>query len=62
MLTKEDDMETPLPTRLRNILARKPKTDADYEAYVDDLEKIIRDIETLQMSASRERLRRNYSR
>jgi hypothetical protein len=54
--------ERSLPERLRLIIARRPKTDAETEATVDDIEKIIRELETLQMNLTRARLRRkaNY--
>ncbi|MGY8681102.1 hypothetical protein Q2941_25340 [Bradyrhizobium sp. UFLA05-153] len=47
-----------LPTRLRNILSRQPQTDAEIEDFIDDLEKVIRGIEQVQIDASRERFRR----
>lgn len=52
--------ELPLPTRLRNVLARKVRrmTDEQFEQFIDDLESVIRGIEQVQMDTSRERLRR----
>jgi hypothetical protein len=50
--------EPPLPTRLRAILSRRPRTEQQVEAYVEDLEQIIRAIETAQMEAQRQLRRR----
>jgi hypothetical protein len=59
MKHKEDDMsEPPLPTRLRAILARKPKSEQEVQNFIDDLEQIIRSVEQIQMDVSRAMLRR----
>jgi hypothetical protein len=50
--------EPPLPTRLRSILARRPKSEQDVEMYVADLDEVIRAIEAAQMAAQREWRRR----
>jgi hypothetical protein len=39
-------------------MTRRPRTDADVEAYIEDLEKIIREVESLQIAASRAMFRR----
>jgi Asp-tRNA(Asn)/Glu-tRNA(Gln) amidotransferase C subunit len=53
-------MSDNLPARLRNILSRrtKVKTEEQVEAFIDDLEQIIRAVEQVQMDVSREMLRR----
>jgi hypothetical protein len=51
-------MTEDLPTRLRDILSRKPKTEEETERFIDDLEKIINALYDAQMAASREMLRK----
>jgi hypothetical protein len=48
-----------LPTRLKLIMARRPQTDEETEATVEDLELIIRELETLQMWLYKQQRRRN---
>jgi hypothetical protein len=51
-------MSDDLPTRLRRLLDRRPRTDEETELVVDEIEKVIRALEQVQMDLTRARLRK----
>jgi hypothetical protein len=50
--------ELSLAARVKRAIAARPRTDEDVERVVDEIEGIIRDLETVQINLSRARLRR----